>query len=81
MKYGETGKTYYIGGNPIAIDDKFLMSTIMALIMVLKENLPQLSEQEVDLFDLVEFLASRIYETITENEPAVAGDSTPESAK
>jgi hypothetical protein len=78
MSYGETGKKYFIGGNPIAIDDKFLMSTIMALVMVLKENLPELSQQEVDLFDLVEFLASRIYETITENEPDNAGETTSE---
>lgn len=78
MSYGANGNTYYVGGNPISVDEKFILSTIMALIMVLKENLPQLSEQEVDLFDLVEFLASRIYETITENEPADAGEATSE---
>jgi hypothetical protein len=76
MSYGTNGKTYYVGGNPIAMDDKFMLSTIMALVMVLKDNLPELSNQEVDLFDLVEFLASRIYETITEDEPQIAGTPT-----
>lgn len=81
MSYGATGKTYYVGGNPIQVDDKFLLSTIMALTMILTENLPEFKDNQTDLFDMVEFLASRIYEAITENEPSDAGNTTGEPAE
>ena len=81
MSYGANGNTYYVGGNPIQVDDKFFLSTIMALTMILTENLPEFKDNQTDLFDMVEYLASRIYEAITENEPDNAGNPTDEPAE
>jgi len=37
-KYGETGTRYEIGGGEIFVDEKFIISTLMALMYVISES-------------------------------------------
>jgi len=56
-KYGETGTKYEIGGGEIFVDEKFVISTLMALIYVVSESDKEQAEK-------VEYLAGKIYDEI-----------------
>ena len=82
MSYGETGKRYKIGENEIQIDDKFIVATLMSMAVFMNDalrNVIQLPEG-VTIENIIEGMASAIYDSITENESKNAGKptSTPE---
>lgn len=60
-KYGETGTRYEIGGGEIFVDEKFIISTLMALIYVISESDKTEAEK-------VEYLAGKLYDEIKEVE-------------
>jgi hypothetical protein len=77
MKYGENGESFILDGKEVKVDIAFLLSTVMAMMLVMRERMPVRDEEEpMEIFDVVEYLASRIYETITQNESENSGEST-----
>jgi len=60
-KYGETGTRYEIGEGEIFVDEKFIISTLMALIYVISETDKTEAEK-------IEYLAGKLYDEIKEVE-------------
>ena len=60
-KYGETGTRYEIGEGEIFVDEKFIISTLMALIYVISESNKTEAEK-------IEYLAGKLYDEIKEVE-------------
>ena len=60
-KYGETGTRYEIGEGEIFVDEKFIISTLMALIYVISESDKTEAEK-------IEYLAGKLYDEIKEVE-------------
>jgi hypothetical protein len=58
-KYGEIGTKYEIGGGEIFVDEKFIISTLMALIYVV-------SQSDKDQAEKIEYLAGKLYDEIKE---------------
>jgi hypothetical protein len=60
-KYGETGTRYEIGGGEIFVDEKFIISTLMALIYAISQSDKEQAEK-------IEYLAGKLYDEIKEVE-------------
>ena len=60
-KYGETGTKYEIGGGEIFVDEKFIISTLMALIYAISQSDKEQAEK-------IEYLAGKLYDEIKEVE-------------
>jgi len=58
-KYGETGTKYEIGGGEIFVDEKFIISTLMALIYAISQSDKAEAEK-------IEYLAGKLYDEIKE---------------
>ena len=68
-KYGQQGQSFTYEEHEIKVDTKFLLSSLMAIIVALGElvetkNLPEGFKVE----DIIESMASNIYENIKETE-------------
>lgn len=64
--YGKTGKAYNIDGTEFSVDDKFVLSTLMAIIVAIRETNPDYPSIDT----AIEKLAEGIYEQIKEVEPS-----------
>ena len=62
-KYGQEGKQYTFSGESIFVNQEFLLSTLMATIIVLKEVT---GSENADI--IIEKVAEQIYGQITEAE-------------
>jgi hypothetical protein len=62
--YGKIGKQYLIEGTEFNVDEKFLLSTIMAVIVAIRETNPD----HPNIDTAIEKLAESIYEQIKEVE-------------
>jgi hypothetical protein len=62
--YGKMGKPYLIEGTEFNVDEKFLLSTIMAVIVAIRETNPDYPNIDT----AIEKLAESIYEQIKEVE-------------
>lgn len=76
-KYGETGTHYQIEDNEFFVDEKFIVSTLMAIVFALRE----IHEKEMPNLDgAIEQLAGNIYETLKLADPfgttQVTGEGT-----
>lgn len=60
-KYGETGTKYEIGEGEIFVDEKFIISTLMALIFAISQSDKEQAEK-------IEYLAGKLYDEIKEVE-------------
>jgi len=60
-KYGETGTKYEIGEGEIFVDEKFIISTLMALIF-------SISQSDKEQAEKIEYLAGKLYDEIKEVE-------------
>ena len=60
-KYGETGTRYEIGEGEIFVDEKFIISTLMALIF-------SISQSDKEQAEKIEYLAGKLYDEIKEVE-------------
>jgi len=60
-KYGETGTRYEIGEGEIFVDEKFIISTLMALIFAISQSDKEQAEK-------IEYLAGKLYDEIKEVE-------------
>jgi hypothetical protein len=60
-KYGETGTRYKIGEGEIFVDEKFIISTLMALIFAISQSDKEQAEK-------IEYLAGKLYDEIKEVE-------------
>jgi len=76
MPYGETGKPYSIEGTEFNVDDKFVISTLLAIIYALKE----MNKQYPSIDAAIENLAGEIYEQIKEVESSGVERTTDPSA-
>ena len=56
-KYGETGTRYEIGGGEIFVDEKFIISTLMALIYAISQSDKEQAEK-------IEYVAGKLYDEI-----------------
>jgi hypothetical protein len=56
-EYGQNGKPYTVGNTEIKVDDDFILATILAIVGVLTQHIPQFDEQ-------TSTVAARIYEEI-----------------
>lgn len=64
-EYGKVGKQYNIDGTEFYVDDKFIVSTLMAVIYAIKE----INKKEYPSIDgAIEALAGEIYDQIKETE-------------
>lgn len=59
-KYGEQGTEYILAGESIFVNQEFLLATLMATIIVLKEIS---GDENTDI--IIERVAEKIYEQIT----------------
>lgn len=75
-EYGKRGKEYNFSGESIHIDQEFLVATLMATIIVLKEIS---GNEETDV--VIEKLAEQIYEQILNGESGNTEDRTSESGE
>jgi hypothetical protein len=76
MSYGKTGKLYSIEGTEFNVDDKFVISTLMAIIYALKE----MNKEYPSIDAAIENLAGEIYEQIKEVESSGVERTTDPSA-
>lgn len=65
--YGKTGKPYTLDGAEFSVDEKFIISTLMAIVVALREIA---GEQFPSIDSAVENLAEKIYDQIKEVEPS-----------
>jgi hypothetical protein len=56
-KYGETGTRYEIGEGEIFVDEKFIISTLMALIYAISQSDKEQAEK-------IEYVAGKLYDEI-----------------
>ena len=77
MSYGTTGKHYKIGDTEIFIDDKFIVATLMSITVFMQDALRSVIQppEGVGIDNIIEGMASAIYDSITENEPKNLGES------
>jgi hypothetical protein len=76
-KYGETGTHYQIDDNEFFVDEKFIVSTLMAIVFALRE----IHEKDMPNLDgAIEQLAGNIYEELKLADPfgttKVTGEGT-----
>ena len=83
MSYGTTGKRYKIGDNEIFIDDKFIVATLMSITVFMQDALRSVIQlpEGVGIDNIIEGMASAIYDSITENESENAGEPTSTTEK
>lgn len=62
-KYGTEGTEYLIAGQTLAVNQEFLMATIMATVIVLKEIT---GKEDIDL--IIEQVAEQLYDQFTKAE-------------
>ncbi|CAB4139888.1 hypothetical protein UFOVP355_43 [uncultured Caudovirales phage] len=74
--YGKIGKAYDINGTEFNVDDKFVLSTLMAIIVSIREMNPDYPSVD----SAIEKLAESIYEQIKEVEPSDTERTTDEPA-
>lgn len=74
--YGKTGKAYIIDGTEFSVDDKFVLSTLMAIIVSIREMHPDYPSVDA----AIEKLAESIYEQIKEVESSDTERTTDEPA-
>lgn len=74
--YGKVGKAYSIDGTEFSVDDKFVLSTLMAIIVSIRELNPEYPSVDA----AIEKLAESIYEQIKEVEPSDTERTTDEPA-
>lgn len=61
MTYGTNGTQYELDGNTFGVDEKFVVSTLMAIVYAMKE----IHEKELPNLDgAIEKLAGQIYEEL-----------------
>jgi len=60
--YGEQGTEYDIGGTVLKVDEEFILATILAMVALLKDVLPNFDET-------TSAVASRIYDEIKQTKP------------
>ena len=70
-EYGKQGKEYIIDDYSISVNQEFLLATIMATIVVLKEVT---GIQDIDL--TIEAIAEQIYERFTKAEHGTTEERT-----
>lgn len=70
MSYGKEGSRYTLNGQDLFINEKFLMATTFAVVVLLNEIIGE------ETGNTIESLASALYEQIKENQPAGNGEST-----
>ena len=58
--YGENGTEYDIGGTVLKVDDEFILATILAIVALMKDVIP-------DFDETASAVASRIYDEIKKN--------------
>jgi|LakMenEpi03Aug12_release.lakeMendotaPanAssembly.Ray.scaffolds.fasta_scaffold3016269_1 hypothetical protein len=73
-EYGQQGTKYILGGESIFVNQEFLLATLMATIIVLKEIS---GDENTDI--IIERVAEKIYEQITETEHGTTEERTGES--
>lgn len=69
-EYGKTGKKYILDGQEIVVDTKFILATLMSIMialgdMVESKNIPE----GLTLEQVIESMASNIYDNIKQTEP------------
>lgn len=72
-EYGKQGKEYILGGHSISVNQEFLLATIMAVVVAVKE----LSHQE-QFDNIVEGIAEQIYDQLTKAEHGTTEERTDE---
>jgi hypothetical protein len=68
-KYGKEGTQYSIGEDKIFINMEFVISTLMGVIVVMRDILGKdfKSENGLDIDQIVERIAQQLYDQITPN--------------
>ena len=68
-KYGKEGTQYSIGEDKIFINMEFIISTLMGVIVVMRDILGKdfKSENGLDIDQIVERIAQQLYDQITPN--------------
>jgi len=68
-KYGKEGTQYSIGEDKIFINMEFVISTLMGVIVVMRDILGKdfKSENELEIDQIVEGIAQQLYDQITAN--------------
>ena len=74
MPYGQNGTPYKIGPTSVKIDEKFIISSLVAIIAFLGDAI--ILPDGIEVSDIIEGMASAIYDNIT-NESENAGEPTP----
>jgi predicted ArsR family transcriptional regulator len=69
--YGNEGTEYLIAGQTLAVNQEFLMATMMATIIVLKEIT---GKEDIDL--IIEQIAEQLYDQFTEAEHGTPEERT-----
>lgn len=69
-KYGKEGTSYLIGNDKIQIDTKFLIATIMGIIVVIRDVVAKdyKAENGLKIDELIEGIAQQLYDKITTND-------------
>lgn len=75
-EYGNRGTEYVLNGESIKIDQEFLIATLMAVIIVVKEIS---GNDQTDI--VIEKVAEKIYEQFTQAESGTLEERTPESGE
>jgi hypothetical protein len=68
-KYGKEGTQYSIGEDKILINMEFVISTLMGVIVVMRDILGKdfKSENGLEIDEIVERIAQQLYDQITAN--------------
>jgi len=68
-KYGKEGTQYSIGEDKILINMEFVISTLMGVIVVMRDILGKnfKSENGLEIDEIVEGIAQQLYDQITAN--------------
>lgn len=74
MTYGKNGTPYKIGPTSVQIDEKFIISSLIAIIAFLGDAI--VLPDGIEVSDIIEGMAASIYDNIT-NESENAGEPTP----
>lgn len=69
--YGKEGKEYNIAGETLAVNQEFLMATMMATIIVLKEIT---GKEDIDI--IIEQVAEQLYDRFTKAEHGTTEERT-----
>lgn len=76
-EYGKIGTHYTIEGNEFFVDEKFLVSTLMAIVFSLRE----LHEDIPNIDGAIENLAGNIYEALKSNGTVITTPSAGEGTE